>query len=415
MTVLIGFAEALAAIEASWALRDHGCDVVAFARRGSRPALSRCRGVRIVEITAPEDDTAEACADLAMLLASLHPMAVLPLCDQSVWLCDQVQSSRCPEEAHFRTAGPGTVGANGAVPMAGPTGELARMALDKLKQLEVAEKAGFVVPPWATIGVDTAAEDDPSFRGPGRPPWFVKPALAVEERDGQLVRPSGEVARDVDAARAIAARFAGPAIAQPVITGTGEGVFGLATQEGVVGWCAHRRVRMMNPRGSGSSACRSIPVAADVREPTERFVELAGWRGLFMIELLRDDTDRPYFMELNGRSWGSMALSVRRGYAFPAWAVKSRLDPAFRPAVPADPGHLTCRYLGGELIHLAFVMRGARDTDPRIWPSRREAVRNILRFRRGEAWYNSRRGEPAVLAADTWQAVRGHLSRWRSR
>lgn len=415
MTVLIGFAEALAAIEASWTLRDHGCDVVAFARRGSRPALSHCRGVRIVEITAPEDDTAEACADLATLLASLRPVAVLPLCDQSVWLCDQVHSSRCPEEADLRTARLGGAGANGAVPMAGPTGEQARTALDKLRQLELAEKAGFAVPPWTNTDVDHPASAHPSFCGPGSPPWFVKPALAVEEREGRLVRPSGGVARDVDTALAIAASFAGPAIAQPVITGTGEGVFGLATAEGVVGWCAHRRIRMMNPRGSGSSACRSIPVAADVREAAERFIRFAGWRGLFMIELLRDDTDRPYFMELNGRSWGSMALACRRGYAFPAWAVQSRLYPAFRPAVPVDAGHLTCRYLGGELIHLAFVMRGARDRDPRVWPTRREAVRSVLKFRRDEAWYNSRRGEPTVLAADTWQAVRRQLLQWRSR
>lgn len=414
MTVLIGFADALAAIEANWALRDYGCDVVAFARRGSRPALSRCRGVRIVEITAPEEDTAAARADLATVLASLRPVAVLPLCDQSVWLCDQVHSSRCAQEDHLCTALPGGVEAKEVVPVAGPTGEQARTALDKVRQLELAERAGFAVPPWARVDADHLTNDNLPSRGPGTPPWFVKPALAVEEREGRLVRPSGRVASDIDAARAIAADFAGPAIAQPVITGTGEGVFGLATQGGVVGWCAHRRVRMMNPRGSGSSACRSIPVAADVREAAERFVQLAGWRGIFMIELLRNDAARPYFMELNGRCWGSMALSCRRGYAFPAWAVQSRLDPAFRPAVPVNARHLTCRYLGGELIHLAFVMRGSRDKDPRVWPSRREALRDVLTLRRGEAWYNRREGEPAVLALDTWQAVRGQLLRWRS-
>ena len=94
MTVLIGFADALAAIEAYWALRDCGFNVVAFARRGRRTALSRCHGVRIAEITAPEEDTAAARADLAALLATLRPEAVLPLCDHSVWLCDQVNSSR---------------------------------------------------------------------------------------------------------------------------------------------------------------------------------------------------------------------------------------------------------------------------------------------------------------------------------
>ena len=222
-------------------------------------------------------------------------------------------------------------------PWPGPTGEQASNGPRQGQRSSSSpRRPGSWYRPGPATAWTTVANDDPSFRGPGKPPWFVKPALAVEEREGRLVRPTGRVARDADAARAIAAEFAGPAIAQPVITGTGEGVFGLATERGVVGWCAHRRVRMMNPRGSGSSACRSIPVATDVREAAERFVQLAGWRGIFMIELLRNDSDRPYFMELNGRSWGSMALSCRRGYAFPAWAVKSRLDPAFRPAVPVE-------------------------------------------------------------------------------
>jgi hypothetical protein len=395
-TVLIGFADALAAIEAYWALRDHGCNVVAFARRGSRPALSRCRGVRIAEITAPEEDTAAARADLTALLASLRPDAVLPLCDQSVWLCDRVHDT------------------NQGVPVAGPTGEQAWIALDKLEQLQLAERAGFAVPPATHADVGHVANGKPPFHGPGEPPWFVKPALAVEEREGRLVRPNGTVARDVESAGAIAGHLAGPAIAQPLITGTGEGVFGLATDEGVVGWCAHRRVRMMNPRGSGSSACRSIPVPPDVRQAAARFVELAGWRGIFMIELLRTDAG-PLFMELNGRSWGSMALACRRGYAFPLWAVQSRLDPAFRPAVPLNARHLTCRHLGGELIHLAFVMRGAGERDPRGWPGRWKAARDVLTLRRGEAWYNFRRGEAAVLAADTWRAVRGQFLRWAAR
>ena len=104
LTVLIGFADALAAIETYWALRDCGFNVVAFARRGRRTGLSRCQGARIVEITAPEQDTAAARADLAALLASLRPEVVLPLCDPSVWLCDQVHASRSPQEDHLGPA-----------------------------------------------------------------------------------------------------------------------------------------------------------------------------------------------------------------------------------------------------------------------------------------------------------------------
>ena len=40
-TVLIGFADALAAIESAYSLADHGFDVCAFARAGTRPAPTR--------------------------------------------------------------------------------------------------------------------------------------------------------------------------------------------------------------------------------------------------------------------------------------------------------------------------------------------------------------------------------------
>lgn len=392
MTVLLGFADALAAIEATWALQDDGADVVAFARRGTRPPVARCKGVRLVEITAPEEDAAAARSELSALLAALAPDAVLPLCDQSVWLCDQ--------------AGPAAGSA-----LAGPVGAQARLALDKRRQLDLARRAGFFVPP--SVHGDGAAVA--AVTGPGDPPWIVKPALAVQERTGRLTRPAGRVAGDAASAQAAARAVDGPVIVQPLLNGVGEGIFGLATDTGVVAWSAHRRIRMMNPRGSGSSACRSIAVADDLREAATRFVELAGWRGIFMIELLRDDEGRAAFMELNGRAWGSMALACRRGLPYPAWAVRLALDPTFRPALPEDPPELVCRYLGGELVHLAVVLRGSRGTDTREWPGRMDAARDVLRVSRDDAWYNARAQQPSVLAADTLFAVRRQLARLRAR
>lgn len=76
---------------------------------------------------------------------------------------------------------------------------------------------------------------------------------------------------------------------------------------------------MMNPHGSGSSACVSFPVAEDLKLAIERFTRATGWLGIFMIEFLRDQSGIPWFVELNGRSWGSMALSRRQGLEYPAW------------------------------------------------------------------------------------------------
>ena len=73
-----------------------------------------------------------------------------------------------------------------------------------------------------------------------------------------------------------------------VLNGVGEGVFGLALGNRLVCWSGHRRVRMMNPAGSGSSACVSVKPEPKICEIAERFLKAIGWQGMFMIELLRD-------------------------------------------------------------------------------------------------------------------------------
>jgi predicted ATP-grasp superfamily ATP-dependent carboligase len=232
---------------------------------------------------------------------------------------------------------------------------------------------------------------------------MVKPALAVELRGHRLCRPTGAIATGPDQVGCITAGIAGPAVVQPLIDGAGEGVFGLAVRGEAIGLSAHRRVRMMNPRGSGSSACRSVPVPADVFGPVREFIGLARWDGLFMIELLRDQAGTAWFMELNGRTWGSMALARRRGYHYPTWAVRARLDPMFRPAEPAAAAELVARHLGREIVHLGMVL--ARGDAPRF-----ATLRAVLSVGRDDRWYNYRRGEARVFAADTWATVRGQVA-----
>jgi hypothetical protein len=413
-TVLIGFAEALAAIESAWSLQDDGFEVVAFGRRGSRPALGRAAGVRILDITPPEQDAQQAAAELAAMIQEINPAAVLPLDDQAVWLCDRVFSESAltcrdsgiaqpvparPSPARSILAEPLLAG----VPetrsvLAGPLGLAATLSLDKREQLLAAAAAGFAVPESRA-----AATEEPA--GPG--PWMVKPALAVELRAGRLHRPGGQEASKPTEVREIAVAIGGPAIAQPLITGTGEGIFGLATPSGIVALSAHRRIRMMNPRGSGSSACRSIPVATELIGPVREFVTRSGLLGLFMIEFLRDETGTPWFMELNGRAWGSMALACRRGFAYPAWAVRAALTTGFMPAEPGDGPQVTARHLGREIVHVGAVL--TRGGAPRL-----RTVRDVLTVRRNDRWYNWRRGQPTVFAADALATVRSQLRRGRS-
>lgn len=375
--VLIGFADALAGIESAWSLADDGFEVHVFTRRGIRPAIARSRGVHVLDVTAPEDDALACTREIAAAARALSPAAVLPLDDHAVWLCDQA----------FGDRGPAVV--------AGPTGKLAVLALDKREQLRMATSAGFAVPESGDAATPAA--------GPG--PWMVKPALAVELRDGKLHRGVGRTATTPEQVTEVAAALDAPVIVQPRITGIGEGVFGLATRGGVVALSGHRRIRMMNPQGSGSSACRSIPVPDDVAGPVLRMITDSSWCGIFMIEILRDGDGRPWFMEINGRTWGSMALARRRGYQYPSWAVRSALDPAFVPAEPVNPPEVTARHLGREIVHLGTVL--ARGGAPRL-----ATMRDVVTVRRSDRWYNYQPGQRIVFAADTWATVAAQLRKW---
>jgi predicted ATP-grasp superfamily ATP-dependent carboligase len=385
-TVLIGFAEAMAAIEATWSLQGAGFRVAAFARRGAKPALRRVRDVELHEITAPEADAHAAAGDLRRLLEETGAVAYLPLDDYAVWLA-------------------GALG-DMAIPVAGPSGELVRYALDKTLQLEAARTAGLPVP-------ESEIVQRPEAVAPAAYPAVVKPALALYEVDGRLARPTGAaVADEAELERVREKGWHPPLIVQPLINGTGEGLFGHVTRDGsVAAWSAHRRVRMLNPEGSASSACESIPVDASLTGPAERLLGQIGWRGLFMLEFLRDEEGRPWLMELNGRPWGSMALARRRGFEYPAWAVEGALEESFVPQAPEHPPDVLCRNVALELVHLAFVLRGPQSQSLTRWPKLWPTIRGLLRITRRDRLYNWNRSQPRVLAADTLQTLRQYAGR----
>jgi hypothetical protein len=383
--VLIGFAEAMAAIEAAWSLQGAGFKVVAFRRAGSRSALRRVRGLEMHDVPHPELDATATVAAVRMLCDVLTPAALLPLDDSALWVCSQLKDS--------------------PVPLAGASGSAAECALDKSLQLDAAIQAGLPVPSTQVLE-DLADAASVHF------PVMAKPAQALYEVNGALQRPTGIVCANAqEFERAAAMPWPGSMLLQPLIHGVGEGLFGHVGPRGVSGWSAHRRVRMVNPQGSASSACRSNPVDRDLIEPSERFLSALGWRGMFMLEFLRDSDGKPWFMELNGRAWGSMALARRCGFEYPAWTVQATLEPDFQPIPPLQSPEIFCRNLGLEMVHLMFVARGPQSGALMEWPRLSRAVRDVCKFARGDRLYNWDRSQPDVLVADTMETLRYYVRR----
>ena len=140
---------------------------------------------------------------------------------------------------------------------------------------------------------------------------------------------------------------------------------------------------------------------------------LAGrnWHGMFMVELLRAG-DPWWFMELNGRPWGSLALARRLGYEYPAWTAPRastrtlrchRRRPVARASVPspwARAGSPHVRAARPRLI-------------PVSGPGRRATVRALLRSPRRSAWYNLGPGMLGVFIDDTLRTLANQT--WRRR
>jgi hypothetical protein len=394
--VLMGFAEALAAPETAWSLVDAGYRVVAFARRNRRAAIRFSRHVEVVDVEPPEKDVAATLRDLGALLdaqrvANGEQGVLLPLDDASLWLCSRAQMP------------PGWT-------LAGAAGPCAELALDKQRQVAVAASAGFSVPPTAFAA--TVADLEREVR---EFPVILRSAHAVDVSDGRIRKGRNWVCADDGELQRAASAWNGRGLllVQPFLAGTGEGIFGMATEGGVVAWSAHRRLRMMNPHGSGSSACTSRDVAEDARQIAQRFVATCDWRGMFMIEMLRTDSGALYFVEFNGRAWGSMALSRRQALEYPAWTVAQALDPAFAPQPPARPTAVTSRHLGRELMHLLFVLRGPQSRAFRTWPSFWRTLLSLVRPHANSSFYNWRRQDWRVFAGDCWYTVREQVRKPR--
>lgn len=373
--ILVGFAEALAAPEVCFSLYDAGYELVAFTRKGATCSLRHLPFMRLIDLPAPEADL-DACLDaLSALVDDEKADGIMPLDDFSLWLCSELAES-------------GRLGGSCALLGAAPAA--ARVALDKAAQVEAARASGLPLP--ETIVVRSATD----VMGWDAFPCIAKPARAAAVVDPQsgkrrLARFGAGTFDDIGGLTAWLDAHAdeGPHLVQPVVSGIGEGVFGFAIDGNVMSWSGHQRVRMMNPAGSGSSACKTREVDAELKPKILSFLLTIGWTGPFMIELLRGADGTPWFMELNGRAWGSMALARRAGFEYPSWMAKHVLEETPVPDRTGEQNDLAVRHLGRDLIHLLFVLRGSKDSAYAAqWPKPLPTLLKVLRPGAGESFYN---------------------------
>ena len=222
-------------------------------------------------------------------------------------------------------------------------------------RLMLQEKAGFSIPKTSyPVSTEEVVQWD-TF------PCIIKGAFAARPEGNAIGRSRAHFCRDDVAIKEVQADIDlnDPVVLQEWKNGVGVGVFGFRTDSGV------QRMECAPPDSHDESSRIRIKFVARVnclRRKLENewnpCSNRSGWRGLFMIELLRDAQGTEWFMELNGRAWGSMALARALGMVYPLWAVQDVLGEL--PVLPecAQETPRRARNLGRELVHLMFVLRG---------------------------------------------------------
>ncbi|QXD32456.1 hypothetical protein [Candidatus Pelagisphaera phototrophica] len=382
---LVFFADALSAIEVCWSLHEANFEVLALAKQGVPCPLRYSRLIKIITVPNPEIDFQESGERILDLLNKQglknDPQILVPLDDASVLLCSTLKLPKSTRQAS-------------------PKSNIAEIAIDKWQQIQLASQSGFNV-------IETKIVDRFCPLDSIETPCILKPRLAIEKENNQIAKRSFYSCPDATALQEASIEVAENAthMSQPFLNGVGEGIFGFATDDTVHVLSAHRRIRMMNPEGSGSSACRNNAIEPELEAAAHKFVKNSGWTGLFMIELIRDENGKAWFMEFNGRPWGSTTLARRIGLEYPAWHAQAALGIELPPISKPTFTPKTCRHIGREIVHLLFVLRGPRKNVNNKWPSRFGTFIELLTPRANQHWYNFRWSDPIPFFADTFYTV----------
>jgi protein-tyrosine-phosphatase/predicted ATP-grasp superfamily ATP-dependent carboligase len=166
----------------------------------------------------------------------------------------------------------------------------------------------------------------------------------------------------------------GAVIVQEHVPGRGAGAFLLRAGGQTVLRFAHKRLHEV-PYTGGVSSLRASSHDAGLLALAEQLLAGLGYEGVAMVEFRVDADGRPFLLEINGRLWGSLALSLHSGVDFPlALLTAARGAP---PAAPASyPDGLRCRNVfPGELHYLRSVL-GAPASDL----SRRDKAAAVAEF-----------------------------------
>jgi predicted ATP-grasp superfamily ATP-dependent carboligase len=283
-----------------------------------------------------------------------------------------------------------------------PDAEIVQLAHDKGALMSLADEQGIPAP--RTVVVREPADVERAIRSVGFPA-VVKARISRLVVGGQWRSAPGTHYVHNRAELEVACRAVGETVPFPLVQeyvpGDGRGVFALMNRGRLRAAFAHRRLREKPPSGGVSVLSESIALDPQVLEQAERILEALKWHGVAMVEFKRDARDGvAKLLEINGRFWGSLQLSVDAGVDFPYLLYRLALAGDVEPVSTYVTG-VRLRWWLGDVDWLLLRLRE---------PDRLRALREFLtpagRLARGEIL---RRDDPAPAVVELSQYLAAAL------
>jgi len=312
----------------------------------------------------PADDAEGFVAAVVDQVRLVKNALVLPMTEETTLLLSQHRSV--------------VTGAGGQLAL--PPHDVIANAFDKQYTGKLAASLGISVPQTRVLSDELSAR----AAAPELPyPVVLKPASSQEvANDGRVLKTGAPLyAKDknefIAAFLSLRARSS-VILVQEFVVGTGIGYFALFNNGELRSEFAHQRIRDARPTGSGSSYRMSVLPNPRVREAGLALLRALNWHGPAMVEFRLRPDGTPVFLEVNGRFWHSLALTVYAGADFPALLVKI-FENGDIPVVSNYRPNVRSRWLLGDLRHLLAVWRGAPKGYPVAFPGRLRTLFEVIR------------------------------------
>lgn len=249
-------------------------------------------------------------------------------------------------------------------PVVLPSAASLEMAADKYQTVEMACGLGIATPTtWLVASAhDLYSLPEMSF------PAVVKDRMSVRWVGDKAVFGSvayayskDELIKKVEQRLAVA----GDVMVQEFMHGKGIGFSWFSVEGEMRAPFQWERVRETDPRGSGSSARKSVALETTIAQASAGLISRAGFEGIAMVEFKQKGRGAPpVLMEINGRPWGSIQLAIASGVDYPRYVADWWLSRTKPPKEVAFKAGITCRRMAGELTHLENLRHGT----PKGWP-----------------------------------------------